>query len=212
MKILSVFDAEFTNYGRILEGYDTASMVEALKAHTPRPAEGVAYVPGLPELEALPIAAQLRDRAFGGMPVEIGYCNGVNDTMNCLEYHRDSELNLGTTDFILLVAKREEIVNGRLDTACVKAFRAPAGVLLEVYATTLHYAPCSPARGTCFQVMIGLPLGTNLDKPEIEVINDEDALLLARNKWLLAHPDSREAGEGAAVRLDGENICIRELI
>ncbi len=212
MNILSVFDAEFTNYGRILEGYDTAAMVEALKAYTPRPAEGVAYVPGLPELEALPIAAQLRDRAFGGMPVEIGYCNGVNDTMNCLEYHRDSELNLGATDFILLVAKREEIVNGRLDTACVKAFRAPAGVLLEVYATTLHYAPCSPARGACFQVMIGLPLGTNLDKPEIEVINDEDALLLARNKWLLAHPDSREASEGAAVRLDGENICIRELI
>ena len=60
--------------------------------------------------------------------------------------------------------------------------------------------------------MIGLPAGTNLEMPAIEVKSGEDALLRARNKWLLAHADSREAREGAAVRLDGENVCIRDLI
>ena len=52
------------------------------------------------------------------------------------------EFNLGTEDFVLLLARMEDIEDGKLDTAKVKAFRAPAGTLVEVYATTLHYAPC----------------------------------------------------------------------
>lgn len=212
MVILSVYDKEFARYGQILEGYNVKEMMAALEKHTPLPTDGVDYVAGVPELEATEVAKELRDRAFGGMPMEIGYCNGVNDTMNCLEYHRDSELNLGATDFILLVGKREDMVDGRLDTKTVKAFKAPAGVLLEVFATTLHYAPCSPKKGEGFRVMIGLPAGTNLDAPAIEKKNPEDELLLARNKWLLAHAESSEAKNGAAVRLDGENICIKDLI
>lgn len=212
MEIISVTDPRFTRYGQILEGYATGEMMQALQRVTPLPDSGVEYVAGVPELEALPLAAELRDRAFGGMPVEIGFCNGVNDTMNCLEYHRDSELNLGATDFILLLGKREDMKGGRLDTSTVRAFFVPAGVLIEVYATTLHYAPCSARKGQGFRVMIGLPAGTNLEMPAIEVKSGEDALLRARNKWLLAHADSREAREGAAVRLDGENVCIRDLI
>lgn len=212
MEIISVTDPRFTRYGQILEGYATREMMQALQRVTPLPDSGVEYVAGVPELEALPLAAELRDRAFGGMPVEIGFCNGVNDTMNCLEYHRDSELNLGATDFILLLGKREDMKGGRLDTSTVRAFFVPAGVLIEVYATTLHYAPCSARKGQGFRVMIGLPAGTNLEMPAIEVKSGEDALLRARNKWLLAHADSREAREGAAVRLDGENVCIRDLI
>lgn len=212
MEIISVTDPRFSRYGQILEDYATGEMMQALQRVTPLPDSGVEYVAGVPELEALPLAAELRDRAFGGMPVEIGFCNGVNDTMNCLEYHRDSELNLGATDFILLLGKREDMKGGRLDTATVRAFFVPAGVLIEVYATTLHYAPCSARKGQGFRVMIGLPAGTNLEMPAIEVKSGEDALLRARNKWLLAHADSREAREGAAVRLDGENVCIRDLI
>ena len=84
--------------------------------------------------------------------------------------------------------------------------------LLEVYATTLHYAPCSAKAGEGFQVAIVLPKGTNLDKPAILAGNQEDQCLWARNKWLLAHKDSSEAAQGAPVRLDGENIDIAGLI
>ena len=35
---------------------------------------------------------------------------GVNTKLNCLEYHRDSEVNIGSSDFILLLAKQEELV------------------------------------------------------------------------------------------------------
>ena len=80
------------------------------------------------------------------MPVQLGYCNGHNTKLNCLEYHRDSEVNLGTKDFILLLAKEDDIQDGKLDTGKVKAFYAPAGVIIEVYATTLHYAPCNSAK------------------------------------------------------------------
>ena len=111
---------------------------------------------------------EVSEHLFGGMPVQL-LCNGHNTKLNCLEYHRDSEFNLGTEDFILLLAKMDDITDGKLDTAKVKAFRAPAGTLVEVYATTLHYAPChvDPAKG--FRVLVALPQGTNTAKPEIKL-------------------------------------------
>ncbi|MCI8838785.1 MAG: DUF4867 family protein [Oscillospiraceae bacterium] len=87
----------------------------------------------------------------------------------------------------------------------VRAFRVPAGVLVEVYATTLHYAPCHTDEAEGFRVAVALPRGTNEAKPAIKAITEEDQLLWARNKWLLAHEDSAEAGQGAAVRLSGDN-------
>lgn len=207
MTIISVLDPAFAPYGKVLEGYDTAALQKTLREATPVPA-GVEYVPSQPELEALPIAQQLSVNAYGGMPIQLGWCNGHNTKLNCLEYHRDSELNIGAQDFILLVAKEDDIVDGRLDTAKVKAFRAPAGAVVEVYATTLHYAPCSAAPGAGFQVVIVLPRGTNGPKPAITPLNGEDETLWACNKWLLAHADSSEAAQGAPVRLDGINVDI----
>ena len=141
------------------------------------------------------------------MPVQLGMCWGHNTKLNCLEYHRDSELNIGTGDFVLLLAKAEDIIDGELDTAKVKAFRVPAGVVVEVYETSLHYAPCQ-VDDSGFRVAVVLPRGTNTDKPEITPQNEEDKWLWARNKWLLAHPDSSEAADGAYVGLMGENIDI----
>ncbi len=142
------------------------------------------------------------------MPIQLGWCNGHNIKLNCLEYHRDSELNCGTEDFILLLARQDEIKDSQLDTAQVKAFLVPAGELVEVYATTLHYAPCSAERGAGFKVLIVLPRGTNGPKPEITLLNAEDKTLWARNKWLLAHAESSEASQGAYVGLTGTNIDI----
>ena len=143
MKIFSVFDAEFKPYGKVVTGMEetVAEILKALES-TPLP-EGVGYVPTDPALQELPAATEVSENLFGGMPAQLGWCNGHNTKLNCLEYHRDSEFNLGTEDFILLLAKMEDIGDdGKLDTAKVKAFRAPAGTLVECYATTLHYAPC----------------------------------------------------------------------
>lgn len=211
MQIYSVTDPEFKPYGQLPEGFgnDTAELLAAMEA-IPLPPEGTAYEPGIPALEACAIFEALRDRAYGGMPVQLGMCWGRNTKLNCLEYHRDSEINIGTTDFILLLARQEEIENGLLDTAKAKAFRVPAGVPVELYATTLHYAPChtDPEKG--FRVAVALPRGTNTAKPDFAPKSAEDRLLTARNKWLLAHPESDEAKNGAHIGLTGANIDIKE--
>lgn len=206
MKILPITDASFADYGRVVEGYDTAAVLAAL-AKTPC-TDSVVYVPKDETLHQAPGAEALGDQLYGGMPFQLGWCNGHNTKLNCLEYHRDSEFNLGIEDFILLLARQDEIEKGLLDTGKVKAFKVPAGVLVEVYATTLHYAPCHCDGAKGFRVMVALPWGTNTDRPVMENKTDEDALLTARNKWLLAHPESDEAKGGAKVGLIGENIDI----
>ncbi len=207
MKIHSVFDPEFRPYGKVLKGYDTAELLSAMAA-VPLPAAGTAYEPAIPALEACAVFAELGERAYGGMPVQLGMCWGRNTRLNCLEYHRDSEINIGAEDFILLLARQEEIEDGALDTAKVRAFRAPAGAAVEVYATTLHYAPCHTDLSRGFRVAVVLPRGTNTEKPAIREKDPEDRLLRARNKWLLAHPEAPEAADGAYVGLRGTNIDI----
>lgn len=204
MKISSVTDAEFTLYGRVLDGYEIKPFLSVLETSTPLP-DGTAYVPEEAALQALPAAGALGKALFGGMPVQFGWCNGHGARLNCLEYHRNSEFLLGTEQFILMVAKLGEISGGTLDTARVKAFLVPAGVLVELYETTLHYAPshADPVKG--FRVMVVLPKGTNTELPEFTPVTQEDKMLRARNKWLLAHPDSNEAKEGAWIGLTGRN-------
>ena len=206
MKIYSVFDPEFKPYGQVVTGLDEAVQeILAGLAETPLP-EGVGYVPTEPKLQNLPAAEVVSNHCFGGMPTQLGWCNGHNTKLNCLEYHRDSEFNLGTEDFILLLALQAEIENGLLDTAKVKAFKVPAGVMVEVYATTLHYAPCHADADKGFRVLVALPWLTNTDRPIMKNLTPEDEILTARNKWLLAHPESSEAKNGAKVGLTGVNI------
>lgn len=207
MKIYSVTDKEFAPYGKVLGGYDTSCLMKALDETTPLP-DGVEYVMSEASLESTAIFGQLQNNAYGGMPIQLGWCNGHNTKLNCLEYHRDSELNIGLRDFILLVAKADDIIDGKLDTSKVKAFRAAAGQVVEVYETTLHYAPCSAKMSDGFKVVIALPKGTNGAMPNIAPKNDEDKRLRACNKWLLAHKDASEAGDGAYIGLTGENIDI----
>ncbi len=207
MKIDSVFDPSFAPYGQVLEGYDTTCLVNAMRT-IPLPESGTAYEPDIPALEATCLYGPLQNNVYGGMPVQLGMCWGRNTKLNCLEYHRDSEVNVGDTDFILLLAKREQMENGTLDTACVRAFKVPAGVPVEVYATTLHYAPCQAERDGAFRVAVVLPRGTNGPRPDIAPRNGEDKILWACNKWLLAHAESAEAAQGAVVALRGVNTDI----
>ena len=204
MKIYSVMDKEFAPYGKVLCGYDTTELMNALDKTTPLP-DGVEYVMSEASLECTAIFGELQNNAYGGMPIQLGWCNGHNTKLNCLEYHRDSELNIGLRDFILLVAKADDIINGELDTSRVKAFRAGAGQVVEVYETTLHYAPCSAKKADGFKVVIALPKGTNGTMPNITAKNEEDKWLRACNKWLLAHKDASEASDGAYIGLTGEN-------
>ena len=205
MKIYKVTDPEFRKYGRVVKNVDFTDLVARLKK-TPLTRD-VAYEPSVPELEAAKgVYKALQDTTYGEMPIQIGYCNGYNKTMNAMEYHRSSEINVAATDAVLLVGLRQDLEEDfSYDSSKVEAFFLPEGMAVEVYATTLHYAPCSPAEEG-FQVAIVLPTDTNLPLKEAHTSGDEDRLLTATNKWLVAHPDAKI--EGAYNGIKGENITI----
>lgn len=204
MNIQKVTDNAFGRYGKVLAGYDLSGLLKEME-HTPLTAE-VSYVPSVEALEALPEAENFKNRAFGGLPVQIGYCNGDNHKLNALEYHRCSEINIAATDLILLLGAQQDIgADGTYDTSLVEAFFVPAGTAVEMYATTLHYAPCTAADGG-FRCVVILPAGTNTPLTFPVGKEGEDRLITAKNKWLIAH---EEAGiEGAFCGLKGENITL----
>lgn len=212
MKIQSVNDEAFKAYGRVVDGYDCKEMLEKLEELTDMPGDSVVYVPSVPELEATPAYDDFSNNCFGGMPIEIGYCNGTNTKLNCFEYHHDNEINVAANDAILLVALKQDIIDGKIDSSKTEAFLCPKGTAVELYSATLHYAPCSAKNGEGFRVAIILPKGTNEEAPEITVKNEEDKYLWARNKWLIAHADTTEASQGAYIGITGENIDIAGLI
>ena len=211
MEIKKVTDTAFQKYGRVISHVDMTELIEKLKT-MPIP-DGVVYEPSVESLENLPVKKELEAVIYGEMPVQIGYCNGHNKKLNALEYHRDSEINIAAEDAVLLLGLRQDVeADFTYDTSKVEAFLVPAGTAVEIYATTLHYAPCHVDEGG-FQVAVVLPKGTNypLKSEHAEVVNgkamSEDALLTAVNKWLIGHAEGG-LSEGTFPGLKGENITL----
>lgn len=211
MEIKKVTDAAFRKYGRVISHVDVTELVAALK-ETPIPAD-VVYEPSVESLEKLPVKEELSSVIYGEMPIQIGYCNGHNKKLNALEYHRDSEINIAAEDAVLMLGSLQDVeADFTYDTSKVEAFLVPAGTAVEIYATTLHYAPCHVEDGG-FQVAVVLPKGTNyeLKAAHAEVENgkapNEDALLAAVNKWLIGHAEGG-LPEGSFLGLKGENLSL----
>lgn len=204
MKIQKVTDASFAQYGKIVQGLDCKGLFQVME-HTPVPKD-VVYVPSVEEMEATKAGTDFRLHVYGGLPIQIGYCNGNNDRLNGLEYHRSSEIDIAVTDLILLLGRQQHIeADDTYDTSKVEAFYVEKGTAVELYATTLHYAPCN-ATENGFKCIVILPEGTNtdIDFKLTDVV--EDHLMTAKNKWLIAHEDAKI--EGAFVGLKGENVTV----
>lgn len=200
MKIYSVYDKEFNEYGRVLS-FDFTQILTALKRK--ECPDNTIYVPSDGDLECCSVTDMVKDEVFGGLPVQAGYCNGHNQLLNCLEYHKSSEVNITEGDMILLLGKLQDVEKGVYNTENVMAFTVPAGCGVELYSTSMHYAPCG-VNGSGFRVAVILPKGTNYGKPA----EANDPLLWGSNKWLIAHKDAPEAKQGAFVGLIGDNIKV----
>lgn len=204
MKIYRVTDKEFLPYGKILD-IDTKNIVEEAQK-VGMPADGSIYVASKEEFEKLPIMNIVKNELFGGMPTQLGYCWGYNDTLNALEWHKCSEINIATTDLILLVADIRDIENNnQLNSEKVKAFKMLKGEAVEIYATTLHYCPIQTTKNG-FGCAVGLLKETNTDLDFI----CSDKLLFCKNKWIIAHEDNAELlNQGVVGGIYGENhkIC-----
>lgn len=206
MQIYDVTDPKFKKYGKVVTNIDFSGLVEAMQS-TPLP-EGVVYEPSVAELEALPVMEELKTKFHGELDVQIGYCNGHNVMLNAVEYHRSSELNIAATDAVLMLGCQQDITDDfTYDTSLMEAFKVPKGVGVELYATTLHYAPCD-LNNEGFKVSVVLPKGTNypLDKTHAE---GEDKLITAKNKWLIGHAEGG-LDAGAHIGLVGKNLNLNE--
>lgn len=170
--------------------------------------EDVIYEPSVKELEQTPAMQELQTKTYGELPIQIGYCNGKNHLLNAFEYHSSSEINIAATDAILILGAQQDITdNFTYDTSLAEAFLLPKGTGVEIYATTLHYAPCSVDNAP-FKVAIVLPKDTNLPL-EKEHRTWEDTLLTAKNKWLIGHPDAN-LPQGTHIGLIGKNLSVNE--
>lgn len=206
MELINVTDESFSEYGRIINEIDFSSLLSELK-DTPL-SDNVVYVASCRDLEKLPIKEQLDNIFWGEGECQIGYCNGVNKQLNALEYHRCSEINVTYNDMVLLLGRRCDIASDyTYDTSNVRAYFVPAKTAVELYATTLHYAPCSVGNEG-FRVAVILPKDTN-EALEKDHNGGEDRLLAAKNKWLIGH-EKGGLPDGTFLGLIGENITVGE--
>lgn len=204
----SVMDEAFRTYGRVLDMEVSEFMAEVEKLPV-APQGEVLYEASLPAFESTGLFLKFMDEVYGGMPIEFGCCHGFNEKLNGLEYHRDSEINIAGTDMVLMVGHRWDIdySDNSYDTAKVEAFFVPKGTVVEIFATTLHYAPCGVG-GKEFRSGVVLPGGTNEALEMVPEAKGENAMLFAINKWLLAHPESSDKGRVGTLK--GKNISLKD--
>ena len=205
----TVMDKEFQVYGRVLP-LDTTAFTAAINAHKTIASGQVVYEPSVREFEQLPLYQQLAEKVYGELPIEFGHCSGWNESLNAVEYHRSSEVDIAATDLVLMVGRQQDIdyTDNTYDTSKIECFLVPAGTAVELYATTLHYAPCG-VDGHEFRCGVVLPRLTNEPLVAAKTTDGEDRLLFAVNKWLIAHKESGLEADGAWIGLRGKNLSLK---
>ncbi len=198
----------FRQYGQVINSFDPAALIQLSEKVAPIPQQGSRYFPEVLELDTHPDADILRNRYFGQLDAQIGICHGHNSYLNGLEFHKSSEINIAVTDLVLLLADQREMESdNRISSNKVKGFYLHKGDVVEVYATTLHFCPCEVENG--FSCIVVLPRNTNKPLNEVGAMQ-EDELLFAKNKWLIAHEDnSALINRGVKAKIYGQNLEVK---
>jgi len=203
LQILPLTDPVFQSYGRVIRDFDASSLIAAAK-EIPMPESGSSYRAGMEEFESLPEAALLRDRFYGTLPTQVGFCWGKSSYLNGTEWHSSNEINIAATPLVLLLAHVWEMKNNVIDSSRFRAFYVPEGTTLEVYSSTLHFCPCQTEKEG-FRCLVALPADTNTDL----AAPAGDALLFRRNKWIVAHCENEGlCARGVVPGITGENLKI----
>ncbi len=209
--IYGVEQQEFRSFGRILKGYDFTELIQYMDQNTSIPDQENYYIASVKEMEQTTIYQELTNTIYGGMPIQIGYCNGRNSTYNGFEYHKGSEINIVLTDCILVLGHNYDIMENSYNNDQAMVFFVKKGTAIELFQTTLHLSPIRVCdKG--YRVIVVLPKGTNMpfNQNENVVKNTKDIegrLLLHHNKWVISHPERTQLiSQGAYPGIIGENI------
>ena len=212
--VYSVEDPHFRTHGRIVHGYDVQPWIDYMEQETPIPTQGNIYLPSVKEMEEQSMYECMCASLYGGMPIQVGYCNGRNTTYNGFEYHKGSEINIAVTDFMLVLGHSYDISHNTYDVSQPEVFFVTKGTVIEMYSTTLHLSPCR-VNDEGFKDIVVLPKGTNTllsdEEKKWKASGDEEAqLLLMHNKWVIAHPERKPLiDQGAYPGVTGINKELR---
>ncbi|MBL4934745.1 DUF4867 family protein [Clostridium sp. YIM B02515] len=204
IRIKGITNLAFRKYGKIVTGYDFTEMIKYIEEKTPVPEEGVVCVPSAEALESTEVFKKLTSKYFGWMPIQAGYCNGMNSKLNYLGNHKSNKIIVAITDMIIFIGKLQDILEDQYDIKKVEAYFIPEGVAVEIFSTTLHSLPCKMEIG-------GFRCGVISIKGTEGLINIEDIekyMLVSKNTWILAHEEYTELNSRFKVGLMGENLQV----
>ena len=196
--MLTIHDPAFLRFGFPIDDVDTSEAIAYL--NTLRlPETGNMYVASDKKFEKISLIKEIGNRFYAGN-FEGGYCCGDNVLLNCGEYHDCPEINIAADDVTLFLATLSDIKDGKIDSSKFKEVHIKKGEAVLIYPGVLHFSPCKVGENK-FRVAVILSKNTNLDLDEPST----DPLLWKKNKWLIAHEDSKQAKLGAYVGITGVN-------
>lgn len=176
--IYDVSDDCFKKYGRILEK-DVSEAIEFTNSYSSEQS----YVSDVKELNGISCIRELSEEVYGGLETIAGIVQGENSLVNGMEYHQCSETIVAVTDIVLALGLRSDMHGNDYYINQSELFYIPKGIVVELYASTLHYTPiCIYDK---FKTICLLLKGTG------DPIKRR-GILKKKNKWFIAHPSNED--------------------
>ena len=216
LTIHTVDETLFSDYARIVTSPVFSSLSDYIDKNTVVTERNV-YVADIPELHTAETDAAL-SVFFGGMKVQIGYCNGCNFSMNGVEYHKSPELTIAITDCLMWWTNPKYLVDfNHVDSSASDLFFIPAGCSFLLNPSVLHLAPCR-VDSNGYKTVIILPFGTNMPiedslKQSFRASGDPEASILhMTNKYMITHKDWEPlVKQNVHIGLTGQNRSVRPI-
>lgn len=170
------------------------------------------YIPSCPELQSLELSKIITENLYGTVDCQIGWYTGKANKLNAIEYHKCAEILYLTTPAVLLLGHVSDIVANTYHTDKLEAFFVPANTWVELYSSTVHFAPLAVLASGVRQIVVQQK---HTNTPKSVILSEhleEEPLLLERNKWVIAHKEAKALVEaGAYVGLIGQNLQLNQI-
>jgi hypothetical protein len=195
----------FREFGELMTLPDVQKIEAIAEKETVMPDTGNKYVASIPTLETDSLVEACKPY-FGGMPVQIGYCNGHGNHLGGMEWHLCPEGTICLTEGVFFLGRQTDMDSFHFDTKNAVAFFAEKGMCFLLHPMTLHLAP-SQVTKEGFRSIIILEKGTNtpLDDATKQIIHASDSLefktLFMKNKWMIAHESNQKLIERGVLPL-----------
>lgn len=192
LKISSVEELEFNQYGKILNEFDFFDLIKYAEENIEIPKQGNLYSASVEEIENFQVIKKIKKCIYGTLEIEAGGCTGQNTELTGVEYHQGSEVTIAVTDCILIIGKLQDMEGNTYDSSKAEIFYLKKGQAIELYGTTIHYTPCK-VNEDGFMTIVVLLRGTNspIEKTECKI-------LTKKNKYFITHSSQTEKIKGGA--------------